>query len=103
MSYIQYVGFNVGGGFRFYNFDVIGTAEETREFTVKLQSEAFRSSPLKYQDGPDICFKRLERELEGETHAFRAKNHLEVGREEIQAYVERNYPHKRFKGELGAK
>lgn len=62
MSYIQYVGFNVGGGSRFYNFDVVGKSEDAREFTVKLQSEAFRSSPLRFQDGPDICFKRVERE-----------------------------------------
>ena len=101
MSYIQYVGFNVGGGSRSYNFDVVGTAEEAREFTVKLQSEAFRPSALKFQDGPDICFRRVKRELEAETHDRHAQNHLEVGREEIQDYVERNSPHKRLKGELG--
>jgi hypothetical protein len=100
--HIQYVGFNVGGGSRFYNFDVIGTAEESREFTVKVQSEAFRSSPLKFQDGPGICFKRLEQELEGETQESRAKTLLEVGKKEILEYVERNYPHKPAKGERAA-
>lgn len=101
--YIQYVGFNVGAGSRFYNFDVIGAAEEAREFTVKVQSEAFRSSPLKFQDGPEISFKRLEHELEGETQEFRAKTNLEVGKEEIQEYVDRNYPRKPSKGERADK
>jgi len=96
--YIQYVGFNVGLGSRFYNFDVLGTAEP-REFTVKVQSEAFRLSPLKFQDGPDISFKRLEHELEVETQESRAKSQLEVGKKEILEYVARNYPPKHSKGE----
>jgi hypothetical protein len=92
--YIQYVGFIVGGGSRFYDFDVIDAAEKAREFTIKVRSEAFRSSPLRFQDGPDICFKRLEQELEGETRESRAQSHLEVGEKEIQEYVARNYPSK---------
>lgn len=51
MSYIQYVGFDVGGGSRFYNFDVVDTAVQARGFIVKLQSEVFRSSSLKFQEG----------------------------------------------------
>lgn len=98
--YIQYVGFNVGGGSRFYDFDVIDAAQEAREFTIKVQSEAFRSSPLKFQDGPDICFKRLAQELEGETRESRAQSHLEVGEKEIQEYVARHYPSKSSTREL---
>lgn len=94
--FIQYAGFVVGGGSRFYNFDVVATAEQPREFTVELQSDAFRSSSLKFQDGPDICFKRVERELAKETHESRAQSHLEVGQQEIQDYVDRNYPRKRL-------
>jgi len=101
MSYIQYSGFNVGAGSRFYNFNVIGAAE-AREFTVKVQSEAFRSSSLRFQDGPDISFKRLEQELKGETKESRAKTLLEVGNQEIQEYVERNYPRKPSKREPAA-
>lgn len=49
--YIQYVGFNVAASSRIYNFDVLDTREEAREFTVKVQSEAFRPARLKFQDG----------------------------------------------------
>jgi hypothetical protein len=89
--YIQYVGFNVADSSRTYNFDVIG-AEETREFTVKVQSEAFRPACLKLQDGPDICFTRLKQELQGETQEARAQAHLGIGERNIQEYMEQHYP-----------
>jgi hypothetical protein len=81
--YIQYVGFNVAASSRIYNVDVIDTAE-AREFTVKVQAEAFRPARLKLQDGPDICFERLEQELEGETQESRAEVHLSIGERDIR-------------------
>ena len=89
--YIQYVGFNVAASSRIYNFDVIDT-KETREFTVKVQSEAFRPAALKLQDGPGICFERLEQELQGERQEARAEAHLSIGERDIQEYLGRHYP-----------
>ena len=89
--YIQYVGFNVAASSRIYNFDVLDTREEAREFTVKVQSQAFRPARLKAQDGPDICFERLEQELEGETQESRAEAHLRIGERDIQEYLEGHY------------
>ena len=91
--YIRYVGFNVTASCRTYNFDVIDTAE-TREFTVKVQSDAFRPARLKLQDGPDICFARLQQELQGETQESRAEAHLSIGEGDIQEYLGRHYPRK---------
>ncbi len=92
---IQYVGFNVAAASRTYNFRVIDPAVEARQFTVQIQSEVFRSTLLKFQDGPDICFARLKRELEGETQESRAQAHLRIEGQEIQEYVQRRYPRKR--------
>ena len=89
--YIQYVGFNLAASSRIYNFDVIDT-KETREFTVKVQSTAFRPAALKLQDGPAICFARLERELQGETQEAPAEAHLSIVQQDIQEYLERHYP-----------
>jgi len=89
--YIQYVGFNVAASSRKYNFDVIDT-EEAREFTVKVQSEAFRPAALKLQDGPGICFARLKQELQGETQESRAEAHLSIGERDIQEYLEQHSP-----------
>ena len=46
--YIQYVGFNVAGCARIYNYAVLD-AKEKRAFTVKVGSEAFRPAGLKLQ------------------------------------------------------
>ena len=91
--YIQYVGFSVASNCRIYSFDVID-AGEAREFTVKVQSDAFRPARLKLQDGPGICFARLQEELEGETQESRAEAHLSIGERDIQEYLERHYPRK---------
>ena len=89
--YIQYVGFNIAGSSRIYNFDVIDT-KETREFTVKVQSEVFRPAGLKIQDAPDICFARLKQELQAETQEAHADAHLSIGDRDIQKYLEQHYP-----------
>lgn len=91
--YIQYVGFNVASSSRTYNFDVLGN-KEAREFTVQVRSEAFRPAGLKLQDGPGICFARLQQELEGETQASRAEPHLGIREQDITEYVGRHYPRK---------
>jgi SPX domain protein involved in polyphosphate accumulation len=91
--YIQYVGFNVAASSRTYNFDVLDP-KEAREFTVQVQSEAFRPARLKLQDGPGICFERLEQELERETQKARAEAHLSIRERDIQEYLQGRYPRK---------
>jgi hypothetical protein len=97
--YIQYVGFNVAASSRVYNFDVIDT-DEAREFTVEVQSGAFRPAALKLQDGPGICFARLKQELQGETPEARAAAHssINIREQDIREYLERHYPPKPSSG-----
>lgn len=89
--YIQYIGFNLAARSRIYNFDVLDS-DQTREFTVTVQAEDFRPAALKLQDGPGICFVRLEQELQGETQEARAEAHLNIGERDIQEYLGRHYP-----------
>ncbi len=86
--YIQYVGFNALPDVRTYLFDVLNQ-EDTRQFSVEVQSEAFRSSCLRVQDGPNICFERLKQELEAETEKLRVEARLCVSATDIQEYLER--------------
>jgi len=90
--YIQYVGFVVAAGSRIYNFHVIDTLHEVREFAVNIQSDAFRAARLKLQDGPDICFARLKQELQGETQESPAVNNLTIEGRDIRDYWERHNP-----------
>jgi hypothetical protein len=92
---IQYIGFSVVAASRVYSFRASRAPEDIREFTVDVRSDAFRSTLLKFQDGPDICFARLRRELDRETHEERAESQLHVEEQDIQEYLQRHYPRKR--------
>lgn len=92
---IQYVGFAVATTSRSYSFRVVEALKETREFTVKIQLGAFRSTSLKFQDGPDICFARLKEKLEGETPEARVEPQWRLGEQEIEEYLQRRHPRKR--------
>jgi len=96
--YIQYAGFNIITSYRVYNFDVIDSPSEMREFTVQIQAEAFRADSLSFQDGPGICFARLRRELDGETPQLRAAAHLRIGVQDILDYRAHHYPKKKVYG-----
>lgn len=90
--YIQYAGFDLASDFRTYNFHVIDPPEEAREFTVNLPDETFRTPPFKTQDGPAICMVRLKKELEQETRESPARASLNIARNDIREYIEKNYP-----------
>ena len=92
---IQYVGFAVATTSRSYSFRVFEALQQTREFTVKIQLGAFRSTSLKFQDGPDICFARLKQKLENETPETRVEHHLRLGDQEIEDYLQRRHQRKR--------
>jgi len=60
---IRYLGFACTSGGRAYRMRVEGRGEEPREFTVTIANEAFASRQVRFQDAPDLCFARLQREL----------------------------------------
>jgi len=90
--YIQYTGFNVALNSRIYSFQVLDPAREQRAFTVEIQSDTNHWAALKLQDGPGICFERLERELEQETPTSRSGLNLHISELEIRDYIKRHYP-----------
>jgi hypothetical protein len=56
---IQYLGFNVLAGGREYNFLVTVQDEADRTFTVTINQAGFLLGGLKYQEGPDISYRKL--------------------------------------------
>ena len=86
--YIQYVGFDGTADCRIYNFHVIDGPNESREFAVELQSEAFQPTQLRFQDGPAISFACLKRRLEEETERACAERHLNVSEQDVHLYLE---------------
>ncbi len=59
---VQYVGFQAKELAREYNF-LVRQASGTREFSLAIPNEAFRSHRISYQDAPDFCSAKLHREL----------------------------------------
>jgi hypothetical protein len=92
---IQFAGYDIEANSRIYNFDVVDSPRESREFTVAIESKTSRWGSLKLQDGPGICFERLRHELEQETPELRTKSHLRIGENDIQEYLARQRPKKK--------
>ena len=60
---VQYVGFESKALVREYTFQVRHAMDEPREFTLTITNEAFCSHRVRYQDAPDVCSQKLQREL----------------------------------------
>lgn len=61
--FLQYLGFSDTSARREYAL-VARLGETMREYTVWIEQAAFARGKAMRQDGPDICFQRLRRELE---------------------------------------
>jgi hypothetical protein len=60
---VQYVGYKPKGLLREYTFNVREGSDDPREFTLTIPNEAFSAHRARYQDAPDICSLKLQREL----------------------------------------
>ncbi len=90
--HIQYGGFEAVANSRTYTFRVLEAAREPREFTVRIHSDTNHWASLKLQDGPGICFERLEQELGRETPSAGAQLELQINEQDIREYLARHYP-----------
>jgi hypothetical protein len=59
---IRYLGFECTSEGRDYQLRVDG-AGEPRLFTITIPTAAFESRKARFQDAPELCFARLQREL----------------------------------------
>jgi hypothetical protein len=60
---VQFVGFEAQALVREYKFIVRRALDETSEFTLTIGNEAFGARRVRFQDAPEICSRRLHREL----------------------------------------
>jgi hypothetical protein len=59
---IRYLGFECTSEGRRYRLSVEG-AGESRVFTMTILNAAFAARQARFQDAPELCFARLQREL----------------------------------------
>ena len=60
---IEYIGFTVNEVTREYKLRAKQPRGEFHAFTLAISNEAFLAHRVRYQDAPDICFLKLQREL----------------------------------------
>jgi hypothetical protein len=65
IAQVEYVGFRTEGKAREYTLLVKRVGDDPRSFTLAIPTEAFIAHRLRYQDAPEICFIKLQRELAG--------------------------------------
>ena len=59
----EYVGFTVNKNSRVYTLRVTQVDGGSRSYAVSIANRAFIKHRIGYQDGPAICFLKLENEL----------------------------------------
>ena len=62
-THVEYLGFKAQSSTREYAMRVKNVDEDDRHFTVIISNDAFLQNRVRYQDAPEICFIKLQREL----------------------------------------
>jgi hypothetical protein len=60
---MEFIGFESKPMAREYMFTVREPSVEPRDFTLTISNESFDTHRVRYQDAPDVCSRRLRREL----------------------------------------
>lgn len=84
---VRYMGFRSTSEGREYTLRVVEQGEEPRESILVIPHEAFASREVRFQDAPDLCFTKLQRDLAGE-NATAAGARLVLTSADLAAYRE---------------
>jgi len=83
-STVEYVGFHSTEQRREYILR-LRTGDVVREYTIGIALAAFATGHVRYQDGPEICFLKLNSELDASGEPPQAAD-FTVSEEELSAY-----------------
>jgi hypothetical protein len=86
---VEYVGFRSSAQRREYLLrSHIGP--ETREYTIGIAHSAFAARRARFQDGPEICYLRLMKELEAAENAAPGAHDFTITDAELIDYLTRH-------------
>ena len=88
----QYVGFTVNEKTREYRLRLNRIGEEACQFTVAIPNQAFLDNRVRYQDAPEICFLKLQREIEAAGGESIPAARLTVTNAELEEYKTAHTP-----------
>ena len=83
---LEYTGFTALPLGREYAFALHGTDVPARSFTLVIAAAAFRPGLLKYQEGPDLCYGKLQAALAAEEVEGPVCPRQQVTESDIMAY-----------------
>jgi len=84
-SRVEYVGFTVNEVSRNYCLRAKLPDGDFQDFTLAILNKAFVDSLVRYQDAPDLCFLKLQRELVAAGGNLPALHH-ELTNAELEEY-----------------
>jgi hypothetical protein len=90
---VEYVGFKTDGDHRQYTLRA-RTAETSRDFTVNIPNALFVAGRAKFQDGPELAYQKLQREMAAHDNAP-AGDTFTVTEAEFEAFKEAHRPQAR--------
>jgi hypothetical protein len=88
---IEYVGFTSTEATRTYQLRVKEGAD-WYAFTLEIANQAFLDHRVRYQDGPDVCFLKLQKELAGCVDGGLPAKHLSVSDADLLEYKDAHAP-----------
>jgi hypothetical protein len=97
-AHLEYLGFRAQESTREYSMRVRNVGEDDRDFTVIIANDAFLQNRVRYQDAPEICFLKLQRELVACAEGKEPSRKLKVSDAELEEYRVAHSPKPRFHG-----
>jgi hypothetical protein len=87
--FIRYLGFEAKSAGREYTFEVQDSNHEAREFTLTIKNEAFDGQRIRFQDAPELCSQKLQRELKASADdplKVPLQSHFRISEAELDEY-----------------
>ncbi|MGH9322742.1 MAG: hypothetical protein ACRD3V_23010 [Vicinamibacteria bacterium] len=95
-AHVEYLGFKSVDGTREYALRVRVPGNQDRDFTLVIANEAFLANRVRYQDAPEICFLKLQRELLACPEGTHPARKLKVTDAELEEYRVAHSPKQRM-------
>jgi hypothetical protein len=99
-AHLEYLGFKAQKSTREYALRVRKVGAEVRDFTLVIDNNAFLSNRVRYQDAPEICFLRLQRELDACPEGKEPARTLKITEAELEEYRVAHSPKPKLHGLL---
>ena len=88
---VAYVDFTATEAVRQYRLRV-RLGADSHDFTVAIPNEAFLSGRVRYQDAPDICFLKIQKEIAAGEEGTLPSRALKMTDEELAEYKTSHTP-----------